>query len=175
MLHNKNGDKGFSMIELVVTIAIMGIVTLASVGIYSWISNSAFKDACGNITDSMSYARTEKLSKSGDWWVEISLDTADGKCVSKVMNSLSSDPVREKKNKKVVTIEVTDDTGSVIPLDNTKEIYMEYNSNGSFKNLYIHPKGAGSGGTTITAINVTYSKYSKTIKLAENTGKFFLD
>lgn len=169
MLHNKNSNKGFSMIELVVTIAIMSIVTAASVGIYQWISNSAFKEACNNITDSMAYARTEKLSKSGTWEVKIYLDS-NNKCISEVENNSTS--VRDVRNSKEVKIEAIDEYSSAIQLSSPETIVMEYGSNGSFKEAYITQ---GAGRTDIKGIKVTYSKYSKTIKLAQNTGKFFLE
>lgn len=171
MSHNKNSNKGISMIELVVTIAIMGIVVAGSVGIYTWVASSSFKEAYKCITDSMEYARTEQLSKAGDWSVNINQD--GGKLKSKVSDGTGSvekifDDI--KSGTKIYGIRATD--GALIPVNASTNIEMVYKSNGAFRYAQIYDGGAD---TDINGIRVEYSKYSKTIKLAIDTGKFFTD
>lgn len=176
MLHNKKNNKGFSLIELVVTIAIMCIVTGGTVGIYSLIASSAFKEAVNNITDSLAETRTDQISKSGDYYLKISLDSSN-KCVSEIYSDVSPSPKllkSEKNSKKIkeITAVLDDGSGTEVDLGTGNYIYISYARNGSFKEAYLDSSGSHSD---IKGIKLEHSRYSKTINLARNTGKFFVE
>ncbi len=179
MRHNKK-DLGFSLIEIIVTIAIMAVVTGASVGIYSLIGLSNFKQGYKAVEDTMSSSRTQTVSKGGQWASAIyysgnnivadvvkdcdatsySVPTPAGKLFES--ESLGS------KNKLRVR---NSSTGAMIDFASGDYIWIEYSRSGKFKNAYIKSGGAS---TDIDGIEVySGTKYSKTIGLALSTGKFF--
>ena len=61
----EHNNKGFSLIELVITIAIMAVVVGASVSIYSWIKSHRMQSFAENTNDVICSIRSNTLYKDG--------------------------------------------------------------------------------------------------------------
>lgn len=65
-------NKGFSLLELLIVIAIIVIVSVATTVSLSVISKGNAKKVNKNIYSTLSYLKTTTMSKSGDWYMELS-------------------------------------------------------------------------------------------------------
>lgn len=187
MAHNKN--KGFSLIELIVTIAILAIVTGSAVGIFSMLKRGYFNEAYKGTTSFLSELRSDTMSKSSELYGSIYKD-ADGyhSEISKVVTTPSPSggatytySVLSKKSlgkkAKIYAIDKASGTKTEITSSSDK-IMIKYNrSNGVFKaKTYgsINTSTNTITGNEISGIYIEASGLQKTIKLI-NTGKYKAD
>ena len=64
-MNKKKKNRGFSLIEIIVTIAIMAVITAGAVSIYSLINSSKLKSMAGKVNDAISNVRSDTLTKEG--------------------------------------------------------------------------------------------------------------
>ena len=62
-MNKKKKNRGFSLIEIIVTIAIMAVITAGAVSIYSLINSSKLKSMAGKVNDAISNVRSDTLTK----------------------------------------------------------------------------------------------------------------
>lgn len=67
----KLNNKGFSLLELLIVIAIMVVVSVSTMVGISVISKGNAKKVNKNLYSSLSYLKTTSMSKTGDWHMEI--------------------------------------------------------------------------------------------------------
>ena len=136
-------SKGFSLIELLVVVSIIGI--LASVGIVSYNSYmwSAKKTSAKNIMQQMSLAQTEYISNNGSYF------ESTGECSTSASSTQSTeinDVLLESKTiepaKLAFNICVTDNSGdtpypgydyTIIAVATSKTCRLEFHSNGAWE------------------------------------------
>lgn len=174
-----NKNKGFSLIELIVTIAVMSIVVLISVNLYGLIRNADTKSAAGNIDTMISSLRSKSLTKNGEYKLCIEMDADKNYSVVlyeyKVV--VPEDglvwKIIESENLGKVTISVLDSAGNeaVIDADNILELKCS-KSNGSF----INSKYLKSDETDfeVTQIKIVKGNSMKRIKLVLLTGRHYI-
>lgn len=71
-LNNKVGNRGFSLVELLVVVAIMGVMVGVASLSYVVVSKSNVKKAASLIDDAISSCRERAMTKTGKWSVKIS-------------------------------------------------------------------------------------------------------
>ena len=71
-LNKAIGNRGFSLVELLVVVAIMGIMVGVASLSYVVVSKSNVKKTAGFIDDAISECRERAMTKTGKWSVKIS-------------------------------------------------------------------------------------------------------
>lgn len=172
IVNNKNRNRGFSLIEIIVTIAVMAIVIGATMSIYSWIKSHRIKNIAENISDAIGDVRTKTLSKEGSYELIIRKNTS-GKYEA-VISSTSGSETNVIGN--VGTISCTSDDGlTEYKVGTDYEIHLAFNkSDGSFSTIKVK-KSDGTLLNIKNEIHIEYAGLSKNIKLKELTGKHYIE
>lgn len=177
---DRNKNRGFTLIEIIITIAIMAIVTVGSVSIYSWIKSNRLKSLSENTNNVISDLRTETMSKSGRYKLQISYDS-NKQYVAKIYIVSGTDgagnpiwSVYDTQNLGTRGDISVDAGGTVNSLKSGWVIELEYNkADGSFKTATC------SKGTTsysgITDLDIEYGGNTRTVKLITLTGKHYIE
>ena len=79
-MNKKKKNRGFSLIEIIVTIAIMAVITAGAVSIYSLINSSKLKSMAGKVNDAISNVRSDTLTKEGVYGYLMKYDNTEKCC-----------------------------------------------------------------------------------------------
>lgn len=172
-MNKESRNRGFSLIEIIVTIAIMAIVTGATMSIYSWIKFNRIKAMAGNVNDAISDTRSKTLSKAGNYELVIKKN-ASGDYQAVINSPTGSETTNLGKVGRIYGINKADNT--VLDVGPDYEIHISFNkSDGSYSQIKCY-KTDGSMQTDIKGkIHIEYAGLSKVIKLIELTGKHYID
>lgn len=167
-MNKKSRNKGFSLIEIIVTIAIMAIVTGTSVSIYSWVRSHRMQEIAGNISDAIGEVRSDTLSKSGTY--ELVIKKSSDKFVASVTHN--SETINRTISSRGTVSAVTN-SGTKYQVGTTYKIIIIFDkSDGSFSKMVCSD---GTNEYDIDYILAEYSGLSKKVKLNKLTGKHYIE
>jgi len=69
------GNKGFTLIEVLVVVAIMGLLAAASVNVYYYLRQADVKQSSKVVNTMLEYTRTNTMSINASWEMRIEKDT----------------------------------------------------------------------------------------------------
>lgn len=176
----KRNNKGFSLLELMVVVAIMAILTGITTITYRTVNNSNVNKAASVVDDYLSLAREKAKTVSAyEWNMTISVGDKETlvSYVKKTMTpsgAVKEDIMDSKSLPKNVKFRIIDDAGSEIKLEGTvSRISIAFNSlTGSVSKVYF------SDGSSIDIkdksycdITAYYKNKSRSVRLYFVTGK----
>ena len=177
-------NKGFSLIELVVTIAIMGIVVLISVSLFWMIQKADVDSTAENIDTALSSLRSKTLSKGNEYMLRIEQD-GNNICKVEILEKASivnedgsitegDWKVLESKKLKETEVSGSDGAGNDVTIEDGCMIEIQCSkSNGSYTRAEVIKPDATK--INIVQINITKAEREKVIKLVIPTGRHYID
>lgn len=180
----KLNNKGFSLIELIVTVAIMCVLVGAAVVTVAMLDSSYVEDAERGIKDSLSLARTKAMSVAAkDWYVAIK--EKDGeyyayiyKVIEETVEEGGVDTIVEKESLieerkigKKITVKYGKDKDAMQVINATNDLELHYDSaTGKVKKVvYAGSPDVVSSG--LGYISISRNDYDIVLKVFYNTGK----
>lgn len=182
----KENNRGFSLIEIIVVLAIMGLAVAGSVSLYSSLSRAKVNSATNYIDSQLSLTRTNSLSKKGYWMFEISVD--DGVYYATVFRdkdgSSGWEEFKKEKLGSVSDVDITftklkydDATGAISKVPNVDvsshdmRVFFDSSSGACMKSYY----HVDMSNYYVADITITDGKLTKVISLTRTTGKHYVD
>lgn len=180
-LNNGNiGNEGFSLIELIVTIAIMIVFVAVVIISTSVIDTSRVKEVERGIDDFAGMARSKSMSVSAKaWYMEVT--TIDGDYVTKLCRVDETDAVNGVKSEYTTNVDIEtynnkvkvsfSDYVSTYKIDNSAPLRVYFNSStGKVSQITVNnvPIDISNG---VGKIMIDAESYNATLKFFYNTGK----
>lgn len=163
-------QKGFTLVELVVVIAIMGVMLTGGLLSFSLVVGQNVKGCTADVQGYIAQTRVESLSRP-EGTVTLTLTSND----SGVYACMSV----EKKTVKIgrpaidVKYKVDDAAGSTYTLDSTNKLVLSFDkSSGAFQKL---PSTCPGAGNYCTEIILSQGGRTLKIKLVPQTGKYYVE
>ena len=178
----KQNNKGFSLIEIIVVLAIMGIAVAGSISLYSSLSKAKVKSATNHIDSQLSLTRTNTLSKKGYWMFKLCVE--DNNYCAVVCRSEDGSGAWEEYKKvslgSVDSLDITytklkvDDAGNITKIPNVAVKSFEA------KIIYDSSSGAclkssGEADYYVGDITITDGSIDRVISITRATGKHYVD
>ena len=170
-------NKGFSLIEIIITLALMGIITTISMSLYGSLSNSKVKSATTELNDQLSNVRTNTMSKKGAWSLTVSND--NGKYYATIYRDMGSEVLTYEEivlgSESDISIKVEKMTELASGSYNT--MWTELSNGTSVTMMYNSGSGACMKNVDyyVTGFEITNSKLTKKIVIAKSTGKHYIE
>ena len=181
----KMNNKGFSLVEIIVTLAIMGLAVAGAVSLYGSLSRAKVNSATDHIDSMMSLTRSNTLTKKGYWMFEIR-EVSDKYVATIYLDEDGSSGWGEQKEVEIgdagaidisYTKLTTDASGIVVSEDTVNIESPKY-----MRILYDSGSGACMtdrymDGTYyyVGDITITDGELTKVISVTKATGKHYID
>lgn len=177
----KLNNKGFSLVELIVVIAIMAIVTGVAMATVSMLDSSYVEDAERGIKDYISLGRTKSMSVAAkEWYIAVGKEDKDYyvylyKVTEENSQNLTS-LIDKKKLGAKVSISYGNDKDNQFLIGQTK-LQMYFNpQTGKIAKVILDYDGNGTNdipenNTGIGYIGIVRNDYDIDLKVFFNTGK----
>lgn len=169
IVSEQNKNKGFSLIEIIVVIALLAIVTGASAAAFSSVKSHKIKEFAGNINNAISETRTNTLTKSGSYELVITYES--NQFVAKLYHNGSLLETKTLTKDKKASISCVGATSSAnFKVEDGNDIRIAFNkADGSFSKMMI-------GSEEIKgSISVERAARTKVINLVKLTGKHYMN
>ncbi len=160
-------QRGFSLVELIVTLAIVGIVSVGGLYSISVVTGQNIKSCAKKLESAINETRVFALSKSQ---AKMELYTnADGVFV-KVYADASATGTEEKIGKTGISIKYEDTAGNEVELNSGTTLTISFDrSSGAFRPL------TGSTDKYCEAVILEEGSRKYTLRMIPQTGKFYLE
>lgn len=174
-MNKKKRDKGFSLIEIIVVIAIMAVVTASAVSIYSLIKSSQLKSVAGKVNDEIGTLRSVTLTKSGAYDITIGYDSTKKNYYARIVRNGNEYSKVSLGNKgEIYCLSSTGNTE--YKLKSGWSISIRFNkSDGSYEWIKCISKSGVVVDTIENYIYIEYSGQMKKIKMIKLTGKHYIE
>ena len=174
MKMKRNDNSGFTLLELIITIAIMSIVVVFSVSMFGTTTKSKVKSAAQNVDDMITSLRTKTIAKKAEFRMEIW-------CIDEKVTVNLIEEQDDGTDKVIKTYDVPSSVkvygvhrdDSKVFLESGTRIELQCSkTNGRFvKNHY----RSGDIDAEVKSIVFEKGDTTKTIRLVTLTGKHFIE
>ena len=172
----RNDDKGFTIIEIVVVIAILGLLATMLIGSTSYIANSAARGLANSVKTAIGETRIKTMGKQ-ETVLFLYKDAADGKYYKQMFyregSTVKSDNAEMiGKHHPVVTYYYDDGSGETsAALDSTGLLIGFDRTNGKEANVTMDINGTSMTSKMCSKIEVTGGGTVCNIEIVPATGK----
>lgn len=174
----RKDNKGFSLIELLVAIAIMAIVTGIATLSYNVVRKADVKKSAQVLDSMLTSVRTNNLSQASKSYLYIYLDSSDECFYYKISNTLTTNPgglsdeaVYLCADSITLKCKFSDSTSRTVQTGNTVAFTFD-KSTGA---LIMYYNATTPYSSTLTGIEFSRGSKTSKITIASETGKHFID
>lgn len=168
----KTNQQGFTLIELIVVMAIMGILAIGSVAGFRLLDSGSAKHASELVLSKLDYIQLANMTKAKNYTLEISKSPATGDYVMKVVVSSgpSGSTVEETETLELKDGEIAfyNNLNEIITVSSSQTLTVSFRKDSGGVKEY-------SPGRTVNRIIMKSAGQSFSIRLVTATGKHFIE